>query len=210
MRPRAQQPARSRTAAPPVRRMPAAGSTHEALVKPSGRSAEPAIVVGYDGTPLGRTAVAEAGRRAGRTGTVFVVYAYPMPPGFLGSPYFGRRLSAARGTGARALSQLLSGEGALPEAEYVAELIAGRPAAAITRVAAARKANEIVVGARRTRSITARFSSSTSRKLLRTAEVPVITVRPPVQPSNRRPGEPGRSESRSDRESALPDVSQWW
>ena len=78
MRPRAQQPARSRTAAPPVRRMPAAGSTHEALVKPFrqiGGAGDRRR--GCDRDALGRTAVAEAGRRAGRTGTVFVVYAYP-------------------------------------------------------------------------------------------------------------------------------------
>ena len=133
------------------------------------------LVAGYDGSPLAREAVVEAGLQAGATGCVFVVYAYHLPPAFLGWPHFGRKLSEARGAGHRALADLLIGGTWLPNAEYIPELIEGKPAEAIARVAAARHAKAIVVGstgARRQRGKRA----SVSHELERTVRVPVITT----------------------------------
>jgi len=136
------------------------------------RSVTCAIVAGYDGSPLGQAAVVEAGLRAGETGCVFVVFAYHTPPGFLGWPYFDRRLRSARATGERALAELLTGRASLPNSEYIPELIAGAPADAIVRVAAARHAEAIVVGASQRRR-----RGSVSRELERNADMPVITIR---------------------------------
>jgi nucleotide-binding universal stress UspA family protein len=133
------------------------------------------LVAGYDGSPESQAAVVEAGLRAGQTGCVFVVYAYAGPPRFLGSPNYDRRLSRARAVGHRALADLLQGGTWLPKAEYIPELIEGKPAEAIARVAAARHADAIVVGpteARRRRGKRA----SVSHELERTAAVPVITI----------------------------------
>jgi nucleotide-binding universal stress UspA family protein len=134
-----------------------------------------AIVAGYDGSPLAQAAVVEAGLRAGNSGCVFVVAAYRMPPTFLGWPYFDRRLTTARAAGERELAELLCGRTLLPDAEYIAELIAGSPAAAIAGVAAARHAEAIVVGASSARRIGGK-RRSVSRQLERIVEVPVITI----------------------------------
>jgi nucleotide-binding universal stress UspA family protein len=134
-----------------------------------------ALVTGYDGSALAQAAVVEAGLRAGNSGCVFVVAAYHMPPAFLGWPYFDRRLRTARAVGERALAELLCGRTLLPDAEYVAELIAGSPAAAIAGVAAARHAEAILVGASGARRIGGK-RRSIARQLERIVEVPVITI----------------------------------
>ena len=133
------------------------------------------LVVGYDGSPLAQAAVVEAGLRAGQTGCVFVVYAYDAPPGFLGWPYYGRKLSQARAAGQHALADLLQSGTSLPDVEYIPELIAGQPAEAIARVAAVRNADEIVVGASHARGL--RKHASVPHELERTVPVPVITIR---------------------------------
>src|SRR5262249_30900047 len=130
----------------------------------------------YDGSPVAQAAVVEAGLRAGQTGCVFVVYAYDAPPGFLGWPYYGRRLSQARAIGRRALADLLQGETWLPEAEDIPELISGQPAEAIATVAAVRNADEIVVGASPARGLRG-MRAGVSQELERTVPVPVITIR---------------------------------
>lgn len=140
------------------------------------RESSPAIVTGYDASPLAQAAVVEAGLRAGQAGCVFVVYVFRTPPGFLGRPNFDRRLSQARATGRRALGELLSGRTGLPEAEYIPELIAGSPAEAIARVAAVRNADAIVVGASRARRLRP-LRATVSDELQRTIDVPVITIR---------------------------------
>ena len=153
-----------------------AGSPTIVLGQEPRRLAARAVVAGYDGSPLAQAAVVEAGLRAGRTGCVFVVYAYDPPPGFVGWPYYDRRLMRARATGHQALADLLMGGTWLPEAEYIRELIAGQPADAIARVAAARHADAIVVGATRARRPMAK-RASVSHELERAVRVPVITIR---------------------------------
>jgi nucleotide-binding universal stress UspA family protein len=156
---------------------------HEPIVlgqEPSWPSAS-AVVAGFDGTSLGLAAVVEAGLRAGPLGCVFVVHAYQAPPRFLGSPYFQRRLSRARSAGQRLLDELWGYREALPESQYVPELIAGRPAEAINRVAAARAADAIVIGLRRERTVSG-LRRSVAGRLLRTAPLPVIALPERQQP----------------------------
>jgi nucleotide-binding universal stress UspA family protein len=139
------------------------------------RLAARALVAGYDGSPLAQAAVVEAGLQAGPAGCVFVVYAYNSPPRLLGWPYYNRRLTQARAIGHQALADLLMGGTWLPEAEYIPELIAGQPADAIARVAAARHAAAIVVGAPSAQRLGAK-RASVSHELERTVRVPVITT----------------------------------
>ena len=65
------------------------------------------VVVGYNGSRAAWAAVLEAARRAGEHGQVFVVYAHPRPPKYLGVPYFGRRLTDTQGQGRTVLNELL-------------------------------------------------------------------------------------------------------
>jgi nucleotide-binding universal stress UspA family protein len=139
------------------------------------RVATHVLVAGYDGSDNGQAAVVEAGLQAGESGCVFVVYAYAGPPRLLGSPYYDRRLSRARAIGREALSELLLGETSLPNAEYIPELIEGRPPEVIARVASARHADAIVVGPSQARGLR-RNRASVSHKLERTVRVPVITI----------------------------------
>ena len=52
----------------------------------------PRIVVGYDGSPASRAAVARAAQRAGEDGQVYVVHAYALPMDWLGIPDYQRLL----------------------------------------------------------------------------------------------------------------------
>ena len=164
------------------------------------------VVAGYDGSSRGRAAVIAAGRRAGPSGRVFVVYAYRPPPAYLGSPYAQRRLTAARAAGRHALGGLLLDDEDLPRAQYVSELIAGNPASAIARVAAAQRADAIVVGASRPRRV-GFGSRSVSAALRRSVDVPVIVM--PDQPQRLTVKARSLRNHNSDGK-AGPDIRIWW
>jgi nucleotide-binding universal stress UspA family protein len=159
-------------------------------------------VAGYDGTALGRKVVLEAGLRAWPTGCVFVVYAYRSPPGYVGSPYSERRVSAARAEGRRALEDLFADHG-LPDVEYIPELISGRPMEAIARVAAARGAVAIVVGARHTGRARTMLKAASRQRLLWPA-VPVIVI------PEAHDGPRGAGGAAGDDESPIPPIDAWW
>lgn len=163
----------------------------------------PAIVAGYDGTPLGREVVVQAGLRAGPAGSVFVVYAYRSRPWPLGRSDRQRRL-IGRATGRHALEALFSHPDGLPDAEYILELVAGRPADAITRVAGARGADAIVVGARATGRLRAMLRSLAREHVL-AAGLPVVTV-----PETRSATDEGTSGTTGEDEFTIPDLETWW
>ena len=140
----------------------------------SGESA-PTIVVGYDGSDPARAALVFAARRAGTRGRVFVVHAYELPPDFLGSPYYDHFLSEQRDRGEAPLRDLLLQDESLTGPEYEMELIGGSPAEAITDVARARHADQIVVGARGLGRIRA-LLGSVSHELLHIADRPVVVI----------------------------------
>jgi nucleotide-binding universal stress UspA family protein len=160
-----------------------------------------AIVAGYDGTALGRKVVVEAGLRAWPTGCVFVVYAYRSPPGYVGSPYSERRVSAARAEGRRALEDLFA-DHRLPDVEYIPELISGRSMEAIARVAVARGAAAIVVGARHTARARTMLNAVSRQRLLGPA-VPVIVI-----PEGHYG--PAGGGSTGDDASPIPPIDAWW
>lgn len=135
----------------------------------------PRVVVGYDGSPGSRAALARAADVAGDDGVVFVVHAYPRPRGWLGSPLEQERLDASLDEAESTIRALCDGAGPLARVAWEPEIIAGDPAEAIAAVAAARQADEIVVGSRRS-GLTRALHGSVARDLIRNAGVPVTVI----------------------------------
>jgi nucleotide-binding universal stress UspA family protein len=87
--------------------------------------------------------------------------------------------------------------------EYIPELISGRPTEAIARVAAARGADAIVVGARQTGRVRTILDAVSRQRLLGPA-VPVIVL-PEVRNGPWRDGG-----SAGDEDSPIPPIDAWW
>jgi nucleotide-binding universal stress UspA family protein len=135
----------------------------------------PVVVAGYDGSEPSSVAVTIAAGRAGRSGRLFIVHAYELPPDFLGSPNYDRLLSERKDHGRALLDELTAGNDVLVNTEYETELIGGPPAQAIADVARVRHADEIVVGARGLSRIRA-LLGSVSHELLHIADRPVLVI----------------------------------
>lgn len=140
---------------------------------PNGR---PRIVVGYDGSEGARRAVAYAAARAGVSGKVWVVHCYGPPPDWLGAPNYERLLEDHQARGKAILDALvLEGGDELVETDYELELVDGKPAEAVAKVAQVRDADEIVIGSRgfgRLRSAL----GSVSLETLHLADRPVVVI----------------------------------
>ena len=134
-------------------------------------TARPCIVVGYDGSETARRALDYALERAGADGTVIVAHAFEPPHDWLGYANYDRVVAEHRARGQALLDELA----ATPSIET--DLLAGSPAEAIAGVAAARDADEIVVGSRGFGPVRAALGS-VSHELLRLADRPVVVVPP--------------------------------
>jgi nucleotide-binding universal stress UspA family protein len=120
--------------------------------------------------PASRAAVLEAIRRVGADGCLYIVHAYRVPAEYWGTGYY------------QELVDEIAREGRLPdeiadlsEVEWHAELLAGHPAQAIANVAAARGADEVIVGSRgfgRARALL----GSPSHELIHLARCPVTVI----------------------------------
>lgn len=146
------------------------------MTKDSPQNGRPRIVVGYDGSETARQAVAYAADRAGETGKVWVVHCYGPPPDWLGAPNYQRLLEDHQARGKAILdSLLLEGDDELVDVDYELELVDGKPAEALARVAEVRDADEIVIGSRgfgRLRSAL----GSVSLETLHVADRPVVVI----------------------------------
>ena len=160
-------------------------------------------MAGYDGTPLGREVVVQAGLRAGPAGCVFVVYAYRSRRWPFGRSNVQRRL-IGRAAGRHALEDLFSHPDGLPDTEYILELIAGRTANALSRIAGARGAEAIVVGTRPAGRLRAMLRSPSRERML-AAGVPIVTI-----PETRGPIHEDAGDATRDDESTIPDLETWW
>jgi nucleotide-binding universal stress UspA family protein len=135
----------------------------------------PVIVVGYDGSPTSRTAVDHAARQAGPRGKVYLVHSYGLPADWLGYPNYQRVLDDHRSRGEVMLKALPATGDPLLGTTFETELLGGPAAEAITGVAEARHADEIVIGSRglsRARSAL----GSVSHDVLHSASVPVVVM----------------------------------
>jgi nucleotide-binding universal stress UspA family protein len=127
----------------PVVVVPRAAADHPPEAHEHGRCA---VVVGYDGSPPSRAALAYAARRAAGGGRVIAVHAFQPVPDWLGSPYYQRALDAYQ-THGRELLRSLEEQSEL-DVELASSLLEGPPARAIVAAADARDADEIVIGSR--------------------------------------------------------------
>jgi nucleotide-binding universal stress UspA family protein len=133
------------------------------------------VVVGYDGSPASRAAVLEAIRRVGADGCLYVVHAYRVPADYWGTGYYQELLDEVAREGRKLMERLPLEIADLSEVEWHAELLAGHPAQAIANVAAARGADEVIVGSRgfgRARALL----GSASHELIHLARCPVTVI----------------------------------
>ena len=92
------------------------------------------IVVGYDGSPASRAALARAAALAGEEGRIFVVHAYALPSDWLGAANYQELLGLAQERARAVVDDIDEGSGAdLAGVEWETELMGDAPAAAIAR-----------------------------------------------------------------------------
>jgi nucleotide-binding universal stress UspA family protein len=134
------------------------------------------IVVGYDGSDESRAALTVAAVRAGDGGTVVAVFAAEPATDWLDTPHYDRAVKTRQDRARRIFGELSNIE--LDNVTIEAELADGPAPQALAEVARRHDAREIVVGSRGLRGIRATLGS-VSRRLLQTADRPVVVV-PPV------------------------------
>ena len=134
------------------------------------------IVVGYDGSPASRAALAFAAERAGEDGRIYIVHAYSLPSDWLGTPNYADLMALAQARAETQLGRIEEESGAdLAGLEWETELMGGAPAPAIARVAAVRGADEIIVGTRGFGRARALFGS-VAHELIHLAECPITVI----------------------------------
>jgi nucleotide-binding universal stress UspA family protein len=136
----------------------------------------PTIVVGYDGSTESRAALTIAAERAGEGGTVVAVFAAEPASDWLDTAHYYSEVRYRRERTQRIFDELSSIE--LDNVTIEAELADGPAPQALAEAARRHDAREIVVGSRGLRGIRATLGS-VSRRLLQTADRPVVVV-PPV------------------------------
>ena len=134
------------------------------------------IVVGYDGSPASRAALARAAARAGEDGHIYIVHAYSLPNDWLGMPNYQQLLDAALDRAQMTVDRIETESGAdLQGVSWEAEVIGSPPAHAIADTARARGADEIIVGTRgfgRARALL----GSVAHELIHLADCPITVI----------------------------------
>jgi nucleotide-binding universal stress UspA family protein len=139
------------------------------------------VVVGYDASPGSRAALEYAVAAAGVDGIVYVVHAYPRPHSWLGQPNYQQQLDVALDRATATIADLcVESGGPLDRVAWEPEIIGDDPARAIAAVAAARNADEIVVGSRRGFGPLRALRGSVASDLIHLADAPVTVIPPPV------------------------------
>lgn len=132
------------------------------------------IIVGYDGTPQARAALAFAAGRADLHGKIVVVHVVAPAHGYLGQPHYDRAVTRAQRDGLAVLDDLPTRASAVDTV-----LLEGKPAAVLARVAHVRNASQIVIGSRRRGPLLGWLGGSLSRRLIALADRPVVLVPAP-------------------------------
>jgi nucleotide-binding universal stress UspA family protein len=132
------------------------------------------LVVGYDGSDHAAAALDYATKRAPAAGGQLVaVCAFDAPADWLGAPYYQSSLDDRRELAREVIGPLED------RTDLETDLVLGPPAEALARVAQARDAAEIVVGARGLGPFRAALGS-VSHDLLHEADRPVVIVPSPT------------------------------
>lgn len=142
-----------------------------------GRSAEPGarpvLVVGYDGSPNSRAALAYATRRAGPGGQVVVAHVYGPAESWFGAPSYQPEYEdyrPIRRTLAEAVEQDIPAD-----VRHETVVRRGSPPDALQQIAAERDADEIVVGAHGS-DPHRRGLGNVALALIETASRPVVII----------------------------------
>ena len=134
------------------------------------------VVVGYDGSPAARAALARAADRAGDDGRVYVVHAYSLPGNWPGTTNYQHLLDLEHDRAQGQVARLEEEVGAdLRGVDWEVQVIGDRPARAIAGVAVAREADEIIVGTRgfgRARALL----GSVAHELIHLTDCPVTVI----------------------------------
>jgi nucleotide-binding universal stress UspA family protein len=134
------------------------------------------LIVGYDGSPASRCAVAIAADRAGSRGRLIIIQAYEEGPDLTGALDWegeqNRRQDKAQAT----LDALLvDAADDLAATRFEAHVAMGPPASVLTDIARELDAHEIVLGARGLGRVRA-LLGSVSHEVLRRADRPVLVI----------------------------------
>jgi nucleotide-binding universal stress UspA family protein len=132
------------------------------------------LLVGFDGSDESRAAFETAVERAGPEDTIVVLHAYDPVSTWMGKSYYDRAVEDNLVLAQRLLDELRP-RAEQTSAEVLFELHEGKPAEVISRIAALREVDEIVVGTRGLGRFRASLDS-VAQELLRTADCPVLVV----------------------------------
>jgi nucleotide-binding universal stress UspA family protein len=151
-----------------------ANAIHPTAATPDEAVEPRTVVVGYDGSDEARAAFAVAIDRAHPSDRIVLVHATAPASNWLGTPYYDRAVAQSHEAAQRVLDEMR------PIAEQVEtpiefSVLEGPPAEVLIRAAAAREADEIVVGSRGLGRIRGALGS-VSQELLREAARPVLVV----------------------------------
>jgi nucleotide-binding universal stress UspA family protein len=135
----------------------------------------PCVVVGFDGSPASHVALSRAIQTVGPHGKLFLVHAWEVPEAWRGrgtyEPFVNRALTAAEAV----VDDAVKAHPALAGIAWETELIGGPAAKAIADVAAARHADEIIVGTRGFGRMRA-LLGSVAHELIHLADCPVTVI----------------------------------
>jgi nucleotide-binding universal stress UspA family protein len=149
------------------------------------------VVVGYDGSEIGRAALAAAARRAGDGGRLVVASVAAVPREFVGTPYLEHALHHAR---ERADSLDPEIANSAPGVEVERMIVEGPAAAALAQLAREIDADEIAIGSRGFGAFRTATLGSTSHALLHEVDRPLLIVtRRAVEREGRRSAAAGRT-----------------
>jgi nucleotide-binding universal stress UspA family protein len=133
------------------------------------------VVVGFDGSPASHVALSRAIETVGPHGKLFLVHAWGGPEAWRGrgtyQPYVDRALTAAEAV----VDAGVKAHPGLAETDWESEIIGAPPAKAIAEVAAARHADQIIVGTRGFGRVRA-LLGSVAHELIHLAECPVTVI----------------------------------
>jgi nucleotide-binding universal stress UspA family protein len=139
--------------------------------QPAARSTAAPIVAAVDGSAASRAAIETAVRLGAEMDAPLVfVYVRRGPAGFLGAPFYQRRLSAAMAPARRVLSRAVR-TAARAGVAATGEILEGPPRKRILEFARERGARLVVVGRRRRR-----LGRSVSCAVVRAARRPVVVA----------------------------------
>lgn len=133
------------------------------------------VVVAYDGSPSARRAVELAAARTTPEDKLIVVHAYKVPSEYRTLSYYEDLLERALERASVVMDSIEDDCPSLRGRDWESDVIEGRPAEAVCRVAHHRGADEIVLGSRGLSPL-AGLLGSVSHEVLHRAECPVLIV----------------------------------